>query len=106
MERPSEAIRKLRECISNDKCEEEGCEYWDDLEEIENVLNYVDDIENRSLITCCYCANWIPGKGTDDILFSPPSCKRNGGVWPGDGFCSYAERNNDVHPILESKSCL
>lgn len=52
MKRPSEAIRKLRECISNDKCEEEGCEYWDDLEEIENVLNYVDELEALNGIKC------------------------------------------------------
>lgn len=94
MKRPSEAIRKLRECISNDKCEEGYCEYWNNLEEIENVLDYVDDIENRSLITCCHCASWIPGKGTDDFHFIPPGCKRNGGMWPGDGFCSKAERKN------------
>ena len=94
MERPSEALRKLRECISNDKCEEEGCEYWDDLEEIENVLNYVDNIESSSLITCDHCANWIPGKVFSDFQFIPPTCKRHGGEWPGDGFCSKAERKN------------
>lgn len=45
MERPTEAIERLRECVSHDTCEMEGCEYWIRLEEIEKIVAYIDILE-------------------------------------------------------------
>ena len=47
MDRPTEAIKKLQECISNDTCEREGCEYWNHLGEIEEVRDYIEYLESE-----------------------------------------------------------
>lgn len=44
------------------------------------------------LIRCRDCRHWIPGIITDKDDFIQPRCKRNGGGWSGDEFCSNAER--------------
>lgn len=47
MDRPTEAIKKLLECISNETCEREGCEYWNHLGEIEEVRDYIEFLESE-----------------------------------------------------------
>lgn len=51
-------------------------------------------IENApdAIVRCKDCKHWIPGKITDKDDFIPPRCKRNGGGWSADEFCSNAER--------------
>ena len=44
------------------------------------------------LIRCKDCVHWIPGIITDKDDFIKPRCKRNGGVWLSDEYCSNAER--------------
>lgn len=67
-------------------------EYNSDSEVQSIAKGALEFLKEQEPITCSHCANWIPGKGTDDFHFIPPGCKRHGGMWPGDGFCSYAER--------------
>ena len=47
MERPTESIKKLLECISHDTCENEGCEYWNNLSDIEAVTEYIEFLESE-----------------------------------------------------------
>lgn len=44
------------------------------------------------LVRCKDCVHWIPGTITDKSDFIQPRCKRNGGVWLSDEYCSNAER--------------
>jgi len=49
-------------------------------------------LEEKELIRCCHCKHWIPGTITDKDDFIQPRCKRNGGGWSSDDYCSCAER--------------
>ena len=53
-------------------------------------------VEEKELVCCCKCKHWIPGKITDKDDFIQPRCKRNGGVWSADDYCSCAERREDT----------
>lgn len=44
------------------------------------------------IIRCKDCRHWIPGRITGNDDFVQPRCKRNGGGWSADEFCSNAER--------------
>lgn len=47
------------------------------------------------LIRCKDCVHWIPGIITDKDDFIQPRCKRNGGGWSSDDYCSCAEKRTD-----------
>lgn len=53
---------------------------------------YGNLVPKAELVRCKDCKHWIPGKITDKDDFIPPRCKRNGGGWSADEFCSNAER--------------
>ena len=44
------------------------------------------------IVRCKDCVHWIPGTITDKDDFIQPRCKRNGGGWSSDDYCSCAER--------------
>ena len=46
----------------------------------------------EEIVRCKDCVHWIPGKITDKDDFIQPRCKRNGGGWSADEYCSCAER--------------
>lgn len=46
----------------------------------------------QELIRCKDCVHWIPGTITGKAEYILPRCKRNGGVWLSDEYCSNAER--------------
>ena len=48
-------------------------------------------IDAVPVIRCQNCEHWIPGKITDKDDFIPPRCRRNGGSWSSDEYCSNAE---------------
>ena len=48
MERPTEAIKKLSECVSHDACDAERCEYFNCLEEIQAVLAWTEELEKEN----------------------------------------------------------
>ena len=54
--------------------------------------DYVWNDNHGELIRCKDCVHWIHGiiTGKDDYI--QPRCKRNGGVWLSDEYCSNAER--------------
>ena len=54
--------------------------------------DYVWNDNHGELIRCKDCVHWIPGTITDKDDFIQPRCKRNGGVWLSDEYCSNAER--------------
>lgn len=54
--------------------------------------DYVWNDNHGELIQCKDCVHWIPGTITDKDDFIQPRCKRNGGVWLSDEYCSNAER--------------
>lgn len=45
MERPTEAIKRLSECVSHDACDAERCEYFNSLEELQAVIDWVEELE-------------------------------------------------------------
>ena len=45
MERPTEAIKRLSECVSHDACDAERCEYFNSLEELQAVIAWVEELE-------------------------------------------------------------
>ena len=45
MDRPTEAIQKLSECVSHDACDAERCEYFNSLEELQAVIAWVEELE-------------------------------------------------------------
>ena len=47
MDRPTEAIKKLLECSSNETCEREDCEYWNHLGDIEEIRDYIEFLESE-----------------------------------------------------------
>lgn len=47
MERPTDAIKKLHECVSCDTCENERCEYFLNLSNIKEVLEYIKFLEDE-----------------------------------------------------------
>jgi len=47
MERPTYAIKKLCECASCDACENERCEYFLNLSNIKEVLEYIKFLEDE-----------------------------------------------------------
>jgi len=51
----------------------------------------------QELIRCADCIHWIPGTITDKDDFFHPRCKRNGGGWSSDDYCSCAERREELH---------
>ena len=48
MERPTEAIKRLSECVSHDACDAERCEYFNCLEEIQAVLAWAEELEKEN----------------------------------------------------------
>ena len=48
MERPTEAIKRLSECVSHDACDAEQCEYFNCLDEIQAVLAWADELEKEN----------------------------------------------------------
>ena len=46
----------------------------------------------EEIVRCKDCVHWIPGTITDKDDFIQPRCKRNGGGWSADEYCSCAER--------------
>jgi len=48
--------------------------------------------EQPEIIRCKDCVHWIPGTITNKDDFIQPRCKRNGGGWSSDDYCSCAER--------------
>ena len=54
--------------------------------------DYVWNDNHGELIRCKDCVHWIPRTITDKDDFIQPRCKRNGGVWLSDEYCSNAER--------------
>lgn len=52
-------------------------------------------VEQKELVCCRSCVHWIPGVITDKDDFIQPRCKRNGGGWSSDDYCSCAEKRTD-----------
>ena len=48
--------------------------------------------EQPEVVRCKDCVNWIPGRITENDDFVQPRCKRNGGGWSANEFCSDAEK--------------
>ena len=48
MERPTEGIKKLQECVSDDACDAEQCEYFNCLGEIQAVLAWAEELEKEN----------------------------------------------------------
>lgn len=51
--------------------------------------------EQPEIVRCKDCVHWIPGTITDKDDFIQPRCKRNGGGWSSDDYCSCAEKRTD-----------
>ena len=47
------------------------------------------------VVRCKDCVHWIPGTITDKDDFIQPRCRRNGGGWSADEYCSCAEKRTD-----------
>ena len=50
---------------------------------------------DSEIVRCKDCVHWISGTITDKDDFIQPRCKRNGGVWSSDEYCSCAEKRTD-----------
>ena len=48
MDKPTEGIKKLQECVSHDACDAEQCEYFNCLEEIQDVLAWAEELEKEN----------------------------------------------------------
>ena len=48
MDKPTEGIKKLQECVSHDACDAERCEYFNCLEEIQAVLAWAEELEKEN----------------------------------------------------------
>ena len=55
----------------------------------EDAINLLK--EQVSVVLCMDCKHWIPGTIDDNDNFNQPRCKRNGGGWSADEYCSNAE---------------
>lgn len=47
MDRPTEAIRKLSECVAHDACDMERCDYFTSLEDMQEILEWVEYLDYR-----------------------------------------------------------
>lgn len=54
-----------------------------------------EDLGYVEVVRCKDCVHWIPGTITDKDDFIQPRCKRNGGGWSADEYCSCAEKRTD-----------
>lgn len=63
---------------------------WVFIPKMKDILTVT--VEKKELICCRNCIHWIPGTITDKDDFIQPRCKRNGGGWSADEYCSCAER--------------
>ena len=57
-----------------------------------NVIAELPIVRQPEIVRCKDCKHWIPGTITDKDDFIQPRCKRNGGRWSSDDYCSCAER--------------
>ena len=48
MDKPTEGIKKLQECVSHDACDAEQCEYFNCLDEIQAVLAWAEELEQEN----------------------------------------------------------
>ena len=113
-----EYIVELREEEADELMEEhwvgelvrcKDCKHWDADEHECNIKakmkEYVMRYENevlqllpdkmQELVRCKDCVHWIPGTITDKSDFIQPRCRRNGGGWSSDDYCSCAEKRAD-----------
>ena len=80
-EQAREAIRQIRNCILNDKCELINCGYYCSLKNLEELIKYFDSVDE--VIHCKNCAYY----------HEPESrCVLWGMVMDDDFFCGSAEK--------------
>ena len=56
-------------------------------------FQYFDN--HGELVRCKDCVHWIPGTIDEKDNFNQPRCKRNGGGWSADEYCSNAEKREE-----------
>lgn len=90
-EKAKEAIRKINNCIMNDKCELIDCGYYCTLPYLEELSEYLNSIEK--VVHCMDCKYYVKGE---------EHCVMWGMTFKDNFFCGSAEEREDEKEITNS----